>query len=63
MIEAYYAEYVIRNWERDRARALDESGESGMLRKDHPAEEWAVLSADWQGWSWLRARAPSPHSN
>ena len=60
MIEAYYAEYVIRNWERDRARAL---GESGMLRRDHPAEEWAVLSATWQGWSWLRARALSPHSN
>ena len=63
MIEAYYAEYVIRNWERDRARALGESGESGMLRRDHPAEEWAVLSATWQGWSWLRARALSPHSN
>ena len=63
MIEAYYAEYVIRNWERDRPRALGESGESGMLRGDHPAEEWAVLSANWQGWSWLRARPPSPHPN
>lgn len=63
MIEAYYAEYVIRNWERDRARALGESGESGPLRRDHPAEEWAVLSAKWLDWSWLRARVPSPDPN
>jgi hypothetical protein len=60
MIETYYAEYVIRNWERDRGRAV---GESGMLHGDHPAEEWAVLSAAWQGWSWLRARVPCPHPN
>jgi len=60
MFDACYAEYVIRNWERDRARALDEDR---MLPRPHPAEEWAVLSADWQGWSWLRARAPSPHPN
>jgi hypothetical protein len=63
MFETDYAEYVIRHWERDRARGLGESGESRMLPNPHPAEEWAVLSAAWRSWSWLRARVPSPNPN
>jgi hypothetical protein len=31
--------------------------ERRLLQWAHPAEERAVLSADWQGWSWRRARA------
>lgn len=54
MFEEYYAEQVIRNRERERARAL------AMHRTQHmpsAQEERAVLSSDWSGWSWSRARA------
>jgi len=79
MFEGYYAEHVIRNWERERTQARAQSRqvesrqvesrqvesrqvesrqvESRMMRGAHPGEERAVLSADWRGWSWQRARA------
>lgn len=59
MFEGYYAEHVIRSWERERAQARVQSHqvERGMMRRAHPGEERAVLSADWRGWSWQRARA------
>ncbi len=69
MFEGYYAEHVIRNGERERAQARAQSRQvqsrqvqsrqvqSRMIRGAHPGEERAVLSADWRGWSWRRARA------
>jgi hypothetical protein len=58
MFEEYYAGHVIRDRERGRALTLGESrlGESRMIRRAHPGEERAVLSAAWRGWSWRRAR-------
>ncbi len=54
MFEGYYAEHVIRNrdWERARALAMNR-----MQRVPSLGEERAVLSTDWGGWSWGRARA------
>jgi len=54
MFEEYYAEHVIRNRDRERARAL---AMNWMRRAPSPGEERAVLSTDWGGWSWRRARA------
>ncbi len=54
MFEGYYAEHVIRNRERERARALT------MHWMEHVASsegERVVLSTDWSGWSWQRAGA------
>lgn len=53
MFEGYYAEHVIRDRGRERARELA-MPRSGV---PSPGEERAVLSADWSGWSWRRARA------
>lgn len=53
MFTGYYAEHVIRARSRERAREL------AMLRLELPpslVEQRAVLSADWRGWSWRRAR-------
>ncbi len=54
MFEGYYAEHVIRNRDRERARAL---ARNRRRRVPSPGEERAVLSTDWGGWSWRRARA------
>lgn len=53
MFEEYYAEHVIRNRERERARAL---AMKRMQRRPSVGHERAVLSTDWSGWSWDRAR-------
>lgn len=54
MFDGYYAEHVIRDRERERARVL---AEGRMLRRAHLARGRPVLSADWRGWSWQRASA------
>ena len=54
MFEGYYAEHAIRNRERERARAL---AMHRMERVPSPEKERAVLSTDWSGLSWRRARA------
>jgi len=54
MFEGYYAEHVMRNRERERARAL---AMYRMERVPSPEKERAVLSTDWSGLSWRRARA------
>ncbi len=54
MFEEYYAEHVIRHRDRERARAL---ALKRMQRLPSVGEERAVLSTDWSGWSWRRARA------
>ncbi len=54
MFEGYYAAHVIRGWDRERARAL---ARNRRRRVASPGEERAVLSTDWGGWSWRRARA------
>ncbi len=56
MFEGYYVEHVIRNRERERARALA-LNLNWMERGASPGEDRAVLSTDWSGWSWRRARA------
>jgi hypothetical protein len=53
MFEANYAEHVIRNRERERARAL---ALKRMQLLPSAGEERAVLSSGWSGWSWRRAR-------
>ncbi len=52
MFEGYYAERMVRDRVRERARALALTGKS---RTASPGEERAVLTADWSGWSWRRA--------
>lgn len=54
MFEGYYAEQVIRDRHRERARELALPRSGGL---PSPGEERAVLSPDWSGWSWRRARA------
>ncbi len=54
MFQGYYAEHVIRDRDRERARALAMQRMRGV---QPPGEERAVLSTDWSGWSWGRARA------
>ncbi len=54
MFQGYYAEHVIRDRDRERTRAL---AMHRMQRVQTPGEERAVLSTDWSGWSWGRARA------
>lgn len=56
MFEGYYAEQVIRSRERERARALA-MNMNWMKPGASPGEDRAVLSTDWSGWSWRRARA------
>lgn len=54
MFEGHYAEHVIRDRDRERARDL------AMPRSErlpNLGEERGVLSANWSGWSWRRARA------
>lgn len=53
MFEGYYAEHVIRDRARERARAL---AMPRLERVPNLGEERAVLSPDWSGWSWRRAR-------
>lgn len=52
MFEAYYAEHVIRNRDRERAQAL---ALKRMQRLPSLGKEQAVLSSGWSGWSWWRA--------
>jgi hypothetical protein len=54
MFQEYYAEHVIRNRDRERARAPALKRMQRVLRV---GEERAVLSTGWSGWSWRRARA------
>jgi len=54
MFEGYYAEHVVRNWERERARGL---ALDSLMRVEVPEGERMVLSTGWGGWSWRRARA------
>jgi len=54
MFEGYYAEHVVRNRERERARGL---ALNSLMRVEVPEGERAVLSTGWSGWSWRRARA------
>ena len=54
MFEGYYAEQVIRQRERERTRVL---AKHSPHRVATPEEERAVLTGDWSGWSWRRARA------
>jgi hypothetical protein len=52
MFEGYYAERMVRDRARERARAL---AFTGRIHMANPGEERAVLTADWSGWSWRRA--------
>lgn len=52
MFEGYYAERVVRDRARQRARDL---ALKGVSRTVSQGEERAVLTADWSGWSWRRA--------
>jgi hypothetical protein len=54
MFQEYYAEHVIRNRDRERARAL---AMKRMQCVPSIGEERAILSTGWSGWSWRRARA------
>jgi hypothetical protein len=54
MFEGYYAEQAIRQRERERRRVLAKPGPHGVAT---PGDGRAVLSGDWSGWSWRRARA------
>ncbi len=54
MFEGYYAEHVVRNRERERARGLTLSS---LMHIEVPQGERVVLSTGWSGWSWRRARA------
>jgi hypothetical protein len=52
MFQEYYAEHMIRNRERERARSL---AMNRMQRVPSVVEERAILSSNWSGWSWWRA--------
>jgi hypothetical protein len=54
MFQGYYAEHMIRNRDRERTRILEIKR---MQRLPSGGHERAVLSTDWSGWSWRRARA------
>ncbi len=54
MFEGYYAAHVVRDRDRERAQDL---ALNRMERVPSVGEQRAVLSADWSGWSWGRARA------
>ena len=54
MFEGYYAEQVVRNRERERARV---QAANSLMRVEVPDGERMVLSTGWTGWSWQRARA------
>ncbi len=54
MFEEYYAEHLIRHRARERAQS---QAMNRLRRGPSPGEERAVLSTDWSGWSWGRARA------
>jgi hypothetical protein len=54
MFEGCYAEHVVRNQARERARGL---AVQRLMRMGPSGGERPVLSADWSGWSWRRARA------
>ncbi len=53
MFQGYFAEQMVRSREREITRAVFLRG---MDSRVDPSEERAVLSADWSGWSWNRAR-------
>jgi hypothetical protein len=53
MVEGYYAEHVVRNRERERART---QAVNSLMRVEVPEGERVVLSTEWSGWSWRRAR-------
>jgi hypothetical protein len=54
MFEGYYAEHVVRNRERERARAQTVNS---LMRAAVPEAERMVLSTGWSGWSWRRTGA------
>ncbi len=54
MFEGYYAEHLVRNRERERARA---QAVNSLMRVEVPEGGRVVLSTGWSGWSWRRARA------
>jgi hypothetical protein len=51
MLEGYYAEHVVRNRERERARA---QAVNSLMRVEVSEAERVVLSTGWSGWSWQR---------
>ncbi len=52
MFEGYYAERVVRDRARETARFLALKGANRMASL---ADERAVLTSGWSGWSWRRA--------
>jgi hypothetical protein len=53
MFGGYYAEQMIRDRDRERARELALPRTGGLPT---PGGDRAVLSAGWSGWSWQRIR-------
>ncbi len=54
MFQEHFAEQVVRTREREITRAVFLRGLDSRV---DPSEERAVLSGDWSGWSWDRARS------
>jgi hypothetical protein len=54
MFQGYYAEHVVRDRERGRARRLTLGS---MMSMEGTGEGRPVLSTGWSGWSWRRLRS------